>query len=209
MEQNKNIKKGIVTGIIACSLMLVGFLGSYAYFIGQVGQNKNQEVTVETGTMALTFSDGNNGFNKELNFGESAEKTFTIENTGSLKAFAKINFEDLVNTYIEGSLTYTLSYSETEKGIYQEIVTNENVPRSENFNSHILTDSLVIPARTKYYYKLTIILNYLEEIDQTADLDAFFSTHFKLEQGLAKYLITFKDGINTDTTKEVIENTTY
>ena len=62
--------KSITIGVISCALILVGFLGSYAFFIGQVGQNKNQEVTVETGTMALTFSDGNNGFNKELNFGE-------------------------------------------------------------------------------------------------------------------------------------------
>ena len=52
-EGQRKVRKGITIGVIACALMLVGFLGSYAYFITNIGNNKNQEVTVETGTMAL------------------------------------------------------------------------------------------------------------------------------------------------------------
>ncbi len=203
MEKNKSIKKGLIIGLTVCTLNIVGFLSSYAYFISNIGNNKNQEVTIETGTFELTFSDGNQGITESLEFGSSIEKTFTVENTGSLEAIAKISFEDLVNTYLESSLTYTLSYSDEENGVYQELITNKNVPKSENSSTEVLADGLVIPSETKYYYKLTITLNYLEETDQTADLNAIFSTHFKLEEGtkiftsketLSKLNLTAKEG---------------
>lgn len=103
--KNKRIK--VFIAIMICALILVGILGSYAFFISQVGQNKNQEVTVETGIMALTFSDGNNGFNQELNFGESAEKTFIIENTGTKDGVVSVSWMNLLNTYLEGSMTFS------------------------------------------------------------------------------------------------------
>ena len=183
MEKNKNIKKGLVIGIIVCSLMLVGFLGSYAFFIGQVGQNKKQEVTVETGTMTLTFSDGNNGFNKELNFGESAEKTFTIENTGTKEGIVSVSWMNLLNNYLEGSMTYTFLESDTEDGEYIEIVSNKNVPVTEEAEDKVLASGITIPAGTKKYYKLIIQLNY-KEFDQTADLQARLETQFKITEGV-------------------------
>ncbi len=185
MEKSKNIRKGIVIGIIVCSLMLVGFLGSYAFFIGQVGQNKNQEVTVETGTMALTFSDGNNGFNKELNFGESAEKTFTIENTGTKEGIVSVSWMNLLNNYLEGSMTYTFLESDTEDGEYIEIVSNKNVPVTEEAEDKVLASGITIPAGVKKYYKLIITLNNTD-FDQTEDLQAKLETQFKITEGVLK-----------------------
>ncbi len=187
MEKSKNIRKGIVIGIIVCSLMLVGFLGSYAFFIGQVGQNKNQEVTVETGSMALTFSDGNNGFNKELNFGESAEKTFTIENTGTKDGVVSVSWMNLINTYLEGSMTYNFLESDTEDGEYTEIISNKNVPKTEVAEDRVLASGITIPAKTKKYYKLIINLNYTD-FDQTEDLQAKLETQFKITEGILKDL---------------------
>ncbi len=183
MEKSKNIRKGIVIGIIVCSLMLVGFLGSYAFFIGQLGQNKNQEVTVETGTMSLVFSDGNNGFNRELNFGESAEKTFTIENTGSKEGVVSVSWMNLLNTYLEGSMTYSFLESDTEDGEYTEIISNKNIPIVENTTDRVLASGITIPAGTKKYYKLVIQLNYTD-FDQTADLQAKLETQFKITEGI-------------------------
>lgn len=45
--------------------------------------------------MLLIFSDGTKTFQGTLNFGESAVKTFKIENRGSLDANAKINWLNL------------------------------------------------------------------------------------------------------------------
>ena len=183
MEKNRNIRKGITIGVIACVLMLVGFLGSYAYFINSVENSKNQEVTVETGTMVLTFSDGNKGFNKELNFGESAEKTFTIENTGTKEGVVSVSWMNLLNTYLEGSMTYSFLESDTEDGEYTEIISNKNIPVTKEAEDRVLASGITIPAGTKKYYKLVIQLNYTD-FDQTEDLQAKLETQFKITEGM-------------------------
>ncbi len=182
-EKQRKIRKGITIGVIACALMLVGFLGSYAFFISQVGQSKNQEVTVETGIMALTFNDGNNGFNKELDFGESAEKIFTIENTGTKDGVVSVSWMNLLNTYMEGSMTYSFLESDTEDGEYTEIVSNKNVPKTEVAEDKVLASGITIAANTKKYYKLIITLNNTD-FDQTADLQAKLETQFKITEGI-------------------------
>ena len=186
-QGQRKVRKGITIGLIACALILVGFLGSYAFFIGQVGQNKNQEVTVEAGTMSLVFSDGNNGFNKELDFGESAEKTFTIENTGTKDGVVSVSWMNLLNTYLEGSMTYNFLESDTEDGEYTEIVSNKNVPVSEEAEDRVLASGITIPAGVKKYYKLVINLNYTD-FDQTEDLQAKLETQFKITEGILKDL---------------------
>ena len=190
MEKNRvNINKGILIGCIISAALLLGFLGSYAYFISTGNNNQNQSANIQTGNMALTFSDGTSSFQGGLNFGESATKTFTIENTGSLEAKAKINWLNLTNTYLKGSLTYTISYSESEDGDYIEIITNKNVPVSKTSTSKTLANNLTIPVGTTYYYKLIITLNYLEDIDQTADLNAVLSTEFMLEESYEEGIV--------------------
>ena len=181
--KNKRIK--VFIAIMICALILVGILGSYAFFISQVGQNKNQEVTVETGIMALTFSDGNNGFNQELNFGESAEKTFIIENTGTKDGVVSVSWMNLLNTYLEGSMTFSFLESDTEEGEYTEIVSNKKVPVSEEAEDRVLASGITIPAGEKKYYKLIINLNYTE-FDQTADLQARLETQFKITEGIKR-----------------------
>lgn len=187
---NSKVRKVILIEIIICALILIGILGSYAYFIS-IPVGKNQSIFVETGNMALSFEDGNTSFQGSLRFGESAVKSFTIENTGSLDASAKLNWANLINTYMNGSLTFTLSYSETKNGDYTEIISNANVPQSTNSTTTLLVNYLKIPSGVKYYYELKITLNYLESTDQTSDLSAIFSTHFSLEEADKVYLINF------------------
>lgn len=176
---NPKNKKRIVLVIILTGLIFLGFVTTYA-FINTLGNTKNENIRAEAGTLSLVFEDGNPSIKGELEFGSSIVKTFTIENTGTLDATAIMYFENLINTYTPGSLTYTLSYSETEDGEYSEVVTKTNVPKSETNTSRTLSNSLTIPAKQKYYYKLTITLNYLEDIDQTNDFSAIFSSNFKL-----------------------------
>lgn len=193
MEEKKtnNTKKGILIGCGISALLLTSFLGSYAYFMGALGSNKNEEVNVQTGTLALTFSDGNNAITEMLEFGGSVEKTFSIENTGTLPVTARIMWDDLVNTYLNGSLTYSLSSSDTEDGAYENIVENKNVPVTAISSKELLADDLPIPVSSTIYYKLTISLNYLELTDQTADLNAILSTHFSVEESVAPEKNTF------------------
>ncbi len=209
MEKIKNVKRGLIIGIIACTLMLVSFLGSYAYFLLSVNNSNNQDISVNTSNIELIFEDGNNGIIETLDFNTKVEKIFIIENTGSTDTKAKISWIDLLNTYGKGSLTYNLSYANTVDGNYQSLILNRDVPTSSIEVQRKLSDELLIPSNTKYYYKLTITLNYLESTDQTADLNAFFSTHFKLDETGFGYTLNFDSngGISPIDSKEYDTNT--
>ena len=164
---------------IASVLTIVGSV-SYAYFTA-MGEVTPMDATLNTATVSVKFSDNDLGLNAVLNFGESVTKKFTIENTGTADAKVKMFFDEMINTYIEGSLTYTLSYSETEDGPYTEVVSKTNVPQSKNASKKILANSLIIPLGKTYYYNLEITLNYLSDVNQDADLNAIFNTKFKVE----------------------------
>ena len=96
---------------------------------------------------------------------------------------------NLLNTYLEGSMTYTFLESDTEDGEYTKIVSNKNVPVTEEAENRVLASGITIPAETKKYYKLIIQLNYTN-FDQTADLQAKLETQFKITEGILKDLST-------------------
>jgi len=176
-------KRLMITLLLVISiLMFVGF--AYAYLAAGVNNDDAQEASITTGTMNLTFADGTSAFQaKEINIGESVTKTFTIENTGTLDATASMYFKDLVNTYLEGSMTYRLEYSENENGPYKLLKAESDVPYSDNFTSQylkLISNIIKVPAGEKLYYKLIITFNNLQDLDQSADLDAVLNTKFTL-----------------------------
>ena len=164
---------------IASVMTIVGSV-SYAYFTA-MGEVTPMDATLNTAYVSVKFSDNDLGLNAELNFGESVTKKFTIENTGTADAKIKMFFDEMINTYTEGSLTYTLSYSETEDGPYTEVVSKTNIPQSQNASEKILANSLTIPLSKTYYYELKITLNYLNDVNQDSDINAIFNTKFKVE----------------------------
>jgi len=151
--------------------------------------------------VSVKFSDNDLGLNAELNFGESVTKKFTIENTGTADAKVKMFFEQMINTYIEGSLTYSLFYSETEDGTYTEVVNKTDVPRSQYSSKRILANSLTIPVGKTYYYELVITLNYLSDVNQDDDVNAIFNTKFKVEdinsRNIVGEIIATSQGVKT------------
>ncbi len=163
---------------IASILTIVGTI-SYAYFTA-VGEMRPVQATINTATVSARFADNDTGITGQLSFGESLTKKFTITNTGTAEANVKMYFQGLVNTYLEDSLTYTLSYSETEEGAHTEVISKTNVPQSKKSSNKILADSLTIPVGKTYYYNLTVTLNYLNDVNQDADLNAVFYTDFNL-----------------------------
>ena len=94
--------------IIAISLLLVLGIGvTYAWFSTSVIGEGNTQI-VETGTLELIYTDG-----PEINLdnvypGDTIEKTFSVENTGTLDTAYTINFTKLINTISNDELVYTL-----------------------------------------------------------------------------------------------------
>ncbi len=185
---------------IASVLTIVGSV-SYAYFTA-MGEVTPLDATLNTATVSVKFSDNDLGLNAVLNFGESVTKKFTIENTGTADAKVKMYFDRMINTYTEGSLTYTLSYSETEDGPYTEVINKTNVPKSKNASKKILANSLTIPVGKTYYYELEITLNYLNDFNQDEDINATFNTKFKVEdinsRNVVEEIIASSQGVRTE-----------
>lgn len=190
--------------LFAMIISLIGAAFTYGFFTAGVNNNDRQEVSITTGDMVLTFADGNAGFNVKLGLGESVTKTFTIENTGSLNTYASISWVDLINTYMEGSLTYTLSYSSRENndnifGSTAIIIGNKNIPRSETYLTEKLCDPIPIPANTKYYFALTTTFNDTGK-NQNTDLEAVFNSKFKFNAETMYNTITLADsGVTNET----------
>ena len=84
-------------------------------------------------------------------------KRFVIENTGSLETSLSLDWDNFVNTYLDRSLSYSLSYSETEDGAYTKIVEETNMPTSATPVSRPLASELSVPAGKTYYYNLDIL----------------------------------------------------
>ena len=147
MQEKRNTKKKIVLAICLVTIVFVGVLASFAYIAG-LGNNIEDpfKSNLSMGNMALTFSDGDNGINAKLGFGETVTKRFVIENTGSLETSLSLDWDNFVNTYLDRSLSYSLSYSETEDGAYTKIVEETNMPTSATPVSRPLASELSVPA---------------------------------------------------------------
>ena len=197
MQEKRNTKKKIVLAICLVTIVFVGVLASFAYIAG-LGNNVEDpfKSNLAMGNMALTFSDGDNGINAKLGFGETVTKRFVIENTGSLETSLSLDWDNFVNTYLDRSLSYSLSYSETEDGAYTKIVEETNMPTSATPVSRPLASELSVPAGKTYYYNLDITLNNLDDVDQTSDLSAQFTTEFNVGQPKKYRYYTLKVDMN-------------
>ncbi len=180
-ERNATLKKIFIFVLLAITIILAGTLGTYAYFMLNLGREERQKLTLTSGTLALVFEDNSDGVNATLSLGESITKEFKIRNIGSQDVKTNMLFNDMINTYIEESLSYKLEYKTSEEGAWIPLEkASANVPNALIPSDRNLAKDLEIPARAVYYYKLTITFNNLDDIDQKGDLDAIFASKFKL-----------------------------
>jgi len=202
-ETNNKKEKTVIT-VIAIAIVLLAVAGSYAFFVANVNNDNKQVVELKTANMSLRFADNDGGISASLDFGKSITKEFLIENNGLVDANANMYWKDLTNTYLEQSLTYKLEYkTSVDSTDYIDIpVSSPNVPRSESPTSELLTEGLIIPSKTTYYYRLTITLEHLNEVDQTQDFNAKLSTWFDLKEGVKE---EEKPEPSVDTTLAVLQ----
>ena len=129
---------GLVTGI------------SYAYFTTVIsGNNTAKDNAVTTGTMELTFTDGDvinltNAFP-----GNTVSKTFTIRNSGTLTTTYDIKLVNIVNTFVDkNDLTYSLTCSTSGVNLSNKVVPSTT--------SSTLVSDVSIASGVTHTYTLTI-----------------------------------------------------
>ena len=172
--------KMLVIGITVFSILVLGGV-SFTFFSAAVSNSNNEKFTTQTATMSLAFDDNDNGISATLNLGESITKKFTLENTGTVDAYGKINWYNLLNTYTQNSLTWVLKQSTTENGTYTTVGIGK-VPTSNQRTTAVLKDGLLVPVNTTYYYQLIITLKNLD-VNQSSDLTARINSKFSLAAG--------------------------
>ncbi len=189
MEKFKKdeLKKKVIFLGLAIPVAMVVISISYAFFQVSV-ESEEERLIIRSGDLALTFKDNDETIEnteRTWNFGDSIEKELVIENTGTRDIYAKISWDNLINTYLAESLTYTLEEKGDESGaVWKSVETvSPNVPRSETASTQLLADHLLVPSGHTYTYIVRIKFEDLEDIDQTQDINAKFITKFTLEQG--------------------------
>ncbi len=170
-------------GIALMLIEIVLFAGGITFAFFRAGVTGEQEkLTVTTGTLALTFADNNTGITAtELQLGDETSKEFSIKNTGSLPVTTNMLWNNLINTYLKQSMSYTFQYKTSETGEWETTpLASGNIPRSATPQDFNLAENITIPVGATYYYKLTIRFNALEDVNQTVDKSARLTSNFKL-----------------------------
>ncbi len=190
------------------SVLLLGIFISFAFFT-RVNNNDKHKTSFETGNMRLRFADNDNGINQSIAIQETVIKKFLVENTGDFPASISLNWDELVNTYLNGSLTYNLSYSESLDGEYEVLVPESNVPVTNIELEQNILGELSVPSETTYYFNLSITFNNLKDVDQTNDMSATFRTKFSLEDPRQYIYYNLAVDPNGGTWKEFISTQNY
>ena len=200
-KKNKRVLIIVASAVLLLTVITV----AYAYFIASVQTVNEQTVVAETGTMRLIMTDGNAGWSEVWDFGESKSKTFTLQNTGSLPVTVDLYWKNLVNTFLEGSMVYSLKQT-TDTSVETYLVgsasTFENIPTSTvQISNKKIASNITVPANKTYTYTLTIQLVNSPTVDQTADLNANFYTEFDIKEYESTFANYIKDNVyGTDTT---------
>ncbi|MCI8498922.1 MAG: hypothetical protein HFG33_05995, partial [Bacilli bacterium] len=146
MKEKNNRKRIFILGLCAITIVLTSTIGTYAYFMTNLGREEKQELTVTTGTLALVFEYNSDGINATLSLCESVTKEFKIRNTGTQDVTTNMLFSDMINTYMKESLSYRLEYKTDINGEWTSVeTTNSNIPQSEISKDKNLAENLTIP----------------------------------------------------------------
>ena len=150
------IKKSYLILIISVLILLIGV--SFAYFSLEITGNDTAKYnTITTGELKLTFTDTNVLTLTDALPGDSATKTISVKNTGTIDTSYNIVWQELTNTITNDELVIEatckrLNSSNTEEG------TCESIPQKEVSSNKLKLNIPIEPGIThEYTLKLTFI----------------------------------------------------
>ncbi len=176
MNRNQRIVVSIV-GIIIVTFALIGI--TYAYFLTKIiGNSTSTSISGTLANLELTYDDGNGLIaTSEMMPGDTLEKTFSVQNTGSVKVenYAVI-FENLTNTLTrKEDLVYTLTCESDDEnpcdGVVDAIFPSTSGP--------IILNS--IEPSVTHSYTLTVTYKNYDNIDQSADMGKKFEAKVNIK----------------------------
>ena len=148
-------KKKITLVYTVAALMILAILGyTYAYFSATVTEDNKTQTVIKTQQLSLTFNGTSEITADDMIPGDSFTKTFTVENTATVKTFYNIYMEGITNEFNE-DLVYTLT---DEDGT---VVAETPLPVTNTGKSYLIENIEIEPSEIKEY-TLTIEYKYLD-----------------------------------------------
>src|SRR5574344_732492 len=92
---NKKLGIYIIVGIV----FLLSFGATHAFFTSSLEDYIPNQMVTETGTLELNFVDGDHINSENIYPGWEANKTIVVTNIGSLDAYYKIYWKNLINSF--------------------------------------------------------------------------------------------------------------
>ncbi len=188
------IKKSYLILIISVLILLIGV--SFAYFSLEITGNDTAKYnTITTGALKLTFTDTNALTLTDALPGDSATKTISVKNTGTIDTSYNIVWKELTNTITNDELVIEatckrLNSSNTEEG------TCESIPQKAVSSNKLKLNIPIEPGIThEYTLKLTFI-----DTGSTQNYNKNKSFNGKI--GLEEY----KNNFNTDSWATIVAN---
>ena len=176
------IKKSYLILIISVLILLIGV--SFAYFSLEITGNDTAKYnTITTGELKLTFTDTNALTLDNALPGDSATKTISVKNTGTIDTSYNIVWQELTNTITNDELVIEatckrLNSSNTEEGTCESI--SQKAVSSNKLKSNI---SIEAGITHEYTLKLTFI-----DTGSTQNYNKNKSFNGKI--GLEEYVLT-------------------
>ena len=188
------INKSYLILIISVLILLIGV--SFAYFSLEITGNDTAKYnTITTGALKLTFTDTNALTLTDALPGDSATKTISVKNTGTIDTSYNIVWKELTNTITNNELVIEatckrLNSSNTEEG------TCESIPQKAVSSNKLKLNIPIEPGIThEYTLKLTFI-----DTGSTQNYNKNKSFNGKI--GLEEY----KNNFNTDSWATIVAN---
>lgn len=172
----------LIFGII----ILVLSIGiSYAYFSAKIQENNKTETVIKTNKLTLVYTGGQEIKLENIIPGDSAIKTFTVENTSNTTVEYNIYMEGITNEF-NGDLVYSLLDDNNR------IIEEKSLP-STNSGKTYLMSNISIKSGVLKKYKMIITYKYTDK-----DQNAYQGASFKATLG-----------IDTEKTLSINKNANY
>ena len=165
-KMGKKQKTTFYTATVILSILIILSIVSlsYAFFTSIITGNETASSdVVETGSLSIVYTNGQELKGESIEPGWSLSKTFTVENTGTVEATYNINWENLTNTFVNKT-DLVMSLTSTNGGGTLE----ESQIRGSGSHINIIKDIKIDPGVIQEY---TLTIEYKnKDYDQSSDM---------------------------------------
>ena len=165
-KMGKKQKVTFYTASVILSILIILSIVSlsYAFFTSIITGNETASSdVVETGSLSIVYTNGQELKGESIEPGWSLSKTFTVENTGTVEATYNINWENLTNTFVNKE-DLVMSLTSTNGGG----TLSESQIRGSGTHINIIKNIKIDPGIIQEY---TLTIEYKnKDYDQSSDM---------------------------------------